>query len=73
MSGFLKERDPLTAISSTAGVGKFEFLGDLETLSSNWWCVLVVENPDEICGGAIGSAGKFCVKASLFERNIHSI
>ena len=62
MSGFLKESsDPLTSISSTAGVGKFEFLGGLETVSSNW-CVLV-ENPDEICGGVIGSAGKFCVKA----------
>ena len=61
MSGFLKGKsDPLTSISSNVGVGKFEFLGGLDALSSSW-CVLV-EAPDEICGGLIGSAGKFCAR-----------
>ena len=67
MSGFLSNKaggDPLASISSSEGVGKFDFLGGLEDgSSSSEWCILV-RDPSEICGGIIGSAGKFCSKAS---------
>jgi hypothetical protein len=64
MSGFLRNTDggnPLASISSSGrGDGKFEFLGGLESASSEW-CVLIGDS-SEICGGIIGSAGKFCAK-----------
>ena len=63
MSSFLDNTDgsdPLKSISSNAGVGKFELLGGLESVRSEW-CVLIGD-PSEICGGTIGSAGKFCAK-----------
>ena len=75
MSGFLSKQaspgDGLASISSTSS-GKFDFLGgtDIGTegvagtgLRGSKWCVLV-RDPSEICGGMIGSAGKFCAVAT---------
>ena len=67
MSGFLSEvskdsKDALESISSTVD-GKFRFMGGMDAKDemggSSKWCVLI-RDPSEICGGLIGSAGKFC-------------